>query len=262
LYKKTNWKFANNDVSKNIFRINNQFITTNMKTCNILFFCFCLAVLFPYSVSGQSSFHKHYETKESLESDGKRIICEFDLFIKNQGYNLPAIPKVKIQTEPSLIRLDRQNNTIIVPYWGDLANDQKEIFKSWRGENAEEFFVLLFNWFFIPHELGHFINPMIHDLDPYQCEREANEVAVIFFRRNPENIEKLDFLKKSLTQVLEILPKIDFNNMSEVEYFNANYQKIGNNPNVYGYFQLKFILDILNNQKDFSIKQYFDQQTK
>jgi hypothetical protein len=236
------------------------FITTNMKTRNILFFCYCLAFIFSCSVSGQSSFLKHYETRESLESDGNKIIAEFDLFIKDQGFSLPAIPKVKIQTEPSLIRIDRPNNTVIVPYWDDLTNDQKEIFKSWRGENAEELFVLMFNWFFIPHELGHFINPMIHDLNPYQCEREANEVAVMFFRRNPENFEKLDFLKKSLTQVLEILPKIDFGNMSEAEYFNTNYQKIGNNPNVYGYFQLKFILDILDNQKDFSIKQYFDQQ--
>ncbi|MGB8357988.1 MAG: hypothetical protein WCD55_05165 [Bacteroidales bacterium] len=233
-----------------------------MKTRNILFFGFCLAFLFPYYTSGQSSFIKHYETRESVESDGNEIIAGFNQFVKDQGFSLPSIPKIKIQTEPFLIKLDRPNNTIIVPYWDDLTNDQKEIIKSWRGENAEEFFVLMFNWFFIAHELSHYINPMDHDLNPYQCEREANEVAVTFFRRNPENFEKLDFIKKSLTKVLEILPKIDFGNMSEAEYFNANYQKIGSNPNVYGYFQFKFILDILNNQKDFSIKQYFDQQTK
>ena len=233
-----------------------------MKTRNILFFGFCLAFLFPYYASGQSSFIKHYETRESVESDGNEIIAGFNQFVKDQGFSLPSIPKIKIQTEPFLIKLDRPNNTIIVPYWDDLTNDQKEIIKSWRGENAEEFFVLMFNWFFIAHELSHYINPMDHDLNPYQCEREANEVAVTFFRRNPENFEKLDFIKKSLTKVLEILPKIDFGNMSEAEYFNANYQKIGSNPNVYGYFQFKFILDILNNQKNFSIKQYFDQQTK
>ena len=233
-----------------------------MKTLNISFFYFCLAFLFPYYVSGQSSFLKHYETKESVESDGNMIIAGFNQFVKDQGFSLPSIPKIKIQTEPFLIKLDRPNNTIIVPYWDDLTNDQKEIIKSWRGENAEEFFVLMFNWFFIAHELSHYINPMDHDLNPYQCEREANEVAVTFFRKNPENFEKLDFIKKSLTKVLEILPKIDFGNMSEAEYFNTNYQKIGSNPNVYGYFQFKFILDILNNQENFSIKHYFDQQIK
>jgi hypothetical protein len=233
-----------------------------MKTRNILFFFFCLAFLFPCFALGQSSFLKHYETKEALESDANKIITDFDQFVKDQGVSLPSIPKVRIQTEPSLVRIDRPNNAIIIPYWDDLTNDQKEIFKSWRSENAEEFFVLMFNWFFIPHEMGHFINPMIHDLNPYQCEQEANEVAVTFFRRNPENLGKLDFIQRSLTKVLEILPKIDFGNLSEAEYFNANYQKMGSNPNVYGYFQFKFILDILNNQKNFSIKHYFDQKIK
>ena len=140
-----------------------------MKTRLILSFFFTL--LFAFYTSGQPSFIKHYESREALESDANKIIADFDLFIKESGYNLPSIPKAKIQTESSLIRLDRPNNTVIVPYWDDLSNDQKEIIKSWRGENAEEFFVLMFNWFFIPHELGHFINPMIHDLNPYQCDR-------------------------------------------------------------------------------------------
>lgn len=211
---------------------------------------------------GQSSFIKHYETKEALESDANKIIKDFEHFIKESGYNLPAIPQIKIQTEPSLIKLDRANNTIIVPYWGDLANDQIEIFKSWRGENAEEFFILMFNWFFIPHELGHYINPMIHDLNPYQCELEANEVAITFLKSNSANLEKLDFVKQSLKEILLILPKIDFVNMTEAEYFNANYKNLGSNPNVYGYFQLEFILDILNNPRDINIKMYFDKETK
>ncbi|MCE5347586.1 MAG: hypothetical protein LLG13_15055 [Bacteroidales bacterium] len=227
-----------------------------MKTLFFSFFCFTF--LFTFYASGQSSFIKHYETKEALESDANKIIADFEFFIKELGYNLPSIPKVKIQTEPALIRLDRPNNTLIVPYWGDLANDQIEIFKSWRGENAEEFFILMFNWFFIPHELGHYINPMIYDLNPYQCELEANEVAIAFIKSDSANLEKLDFIKESLKQILEILPKIDFGDMSETEYFNANYQKIGNNPNEYGYFQFKFFLDILNNPGDVNIKLYFE----
>ena len=156
----------------------------------------CFIFFYVLIVSGQTSIPKHYISKEELESDVNKIISDFNLFIKKLGYNLPSIPKAKIQTEPSLIRLDKSNNAIIVPYWDDLLNDQKEIFKSWRGENAEEFFVLMFNWFFIPHELGHFINPKIHDIDPYTSEKEANEVAVLFFKRNPENLKKLDFIKK------------------------------------------------------------------
>jgi len=231
-----------------------------MKTLFISFFCFTF--LLTFHVSGQSSSIKHYDSKEVLESDANKIIDDFELFIKGLGCKLHSIPKVRIQTEPALIRLDKPNNTIIIPYWGDLTNDQIEIFKSWRGENAEEFFILMFNWFFIPHELGHYINPKNHDLNPYQCELEANEVAVAFLKSNSENLEKLDLIKESLQQIVAILPKIDFGGMSEAEYFNANYQKIGNNPNMYGYFQFKFILNILNNPGDVNIKLYFDKKNR
>ncbi|MDH7604129.1 MAG: hypothetical protein QHH13_04440 [Melioribacter sp.] len=243
-------------------RIYNQFIHNCKKTGIISFFFLCLVFLFSNNVFSQYFFLKHYETKEALELDANKIIADFSQFVKNKGYSMPDIPKVKIQTEPFLIKLDKPNNVIIVPYWKDLTNEQKEIFKSWWGDNAEEQFTLMFNWFFIAHELGHYISPMIHDLNPYQCEKEANEVAVTFFRRNSANIEKLDYVEKSLKQVLEMLPKIDFGNLSEAEYFNANYKKIGNIPNLYGYFQIKFVLNALNNHEDFSIKHYFEEQTK
>jgi hypothetical protein len=230
-----------------------------MKKILISFFSF--AFLFTFYSSGQSSFIKHYQTKEVLESDANKIIKDFELFIKKSGYNLPSIPQIKIQTEPSLIKLDRANNLIIVPYWENLANDQIEIFKKWRGENAEEFFILMFNWFFIPHELGHYINPMIHDINPYQCELEANEVAIAFLKSNSENLGKLDLVKESLKEILLVLPKIDFGNKTEAEYFNANYKNLGSNPNVYGYFQLKFILDILNSPGDINLKMYFNKES-
>jgi hypothetical protein len=231
-----------------------------MKRHYILSLCFIF--VYVLIAPSQTAIPSHCNSKEALESNVNKIISDFNLYIKELGYNLPAMPKAKIQTEPSLIRLDKSNNAIIVPYWDDLLNDQKEIFKSWTGENAEKFFILMFNWFFIPHELGHFINPKIHDIDPYTSEKEANEVAVLFLKRNPENLEKLNFIKKSISQILGSLPKIEFGNMSEVDYFNTNYQKIGNDPNTYGYFQFKFILDALNNQKNISIRRYFDQVSK
>jgi len=52
------------------------------------------------------------------------------------------------------------------------------------------------------------------------------------------------------------MPGIDFGEMSEEEYFNTYYQQLGNNPNVYGYFQFKFILDILNNQEQINLQKY------
>lgn len=234
-----------------------QFIIKNSKRVLIYFICFYLSFLLTNNVLCQS-FLKNYETKEEMESDANKVVAGFNQFVKNEGYNMPVIPRIKIQTEPFLIKLDKPNNVIIVPYWNDLTKEQKEIFKSWWGDNAEQCFTLMFNWFFIAHELGHYISPKIHDQNPYQCEKEANEVAVTFFRKNTENIEKLNFIKNSLSHVLKILPEIDFGNLSEAEYFNANYKKIGNIPNLYGYFQIKLVLNALNNPENFSIKHYFE----
>lgn len=232
-----------------------------MKTVFIFIFSITFLVGNINKGLGQNSL-KHYGSKQTLESDVKKIINDFDLFMKSKGINPPYIPTVKIQTEPFLIKWDEPNKGMILPYWDELSNEQKEIFNKWRGKNAEEFFILMFNWFFIPHELGHFINPMKESLTPYKSEQAANEFAIAFFISNKENQERINFIKKSLQEVLEILPKIDFNNMSEEEYFNANYSKLGRNPDAYGYFQFNFILDVLNNQEDINILHYFEQENK
>lgn len=80
--------------------------------------------------------------------------------MKDKGIEPPYIPSVIIQTGPYLIKWDEPNKGIILPFWDELLDEQKGLFKALRGENAEEFFVSLFNWFLVPHELGHFINPM------------------------------------------------------------------------------------------------------
>jgi hypothetical protein len=164
--------------------------------------------------------------------------------MRDMGIVPPYIPTVNIQTGSYLIKWDEPNQGIILPFWDELFDEQKELFKTLKGENAEEFFISLFNWFLIPHELGHFINPMEDSLSPYKKEQAANEFAVAFFLSQKENQEKMDYIEKSLPEVLELLPKIDFNNFTEEEYFNMNYTKLGSNPNAYGYFQFKFILNI------------------
>ncbi len=242
-----------NLINKIFFCYNYEFVIKKSKRI-IIYFLFLMTNI----VFCQNSFLKKYETKDELKSDAIQVIVEFNEFVKNEGCRMSSVPGIKVQTEPFMIKLDKPNNVIIVSYWKDLTNEQKEIFKSWWGDNAEEHFNLMFNWFFIAHELGHYISPKIHDQNPYQCEKEANEVAVTFFRKNPENIERLNFIKESLSHVLEILPKIEFGNLSESEYFNSNYKQIGNDPNKYGYFQIKFVLNALNKDEDFNIKQYFE----
>jgi hypothetical protein len=206
---------------------------------------------------GQTSFIS-YKSKEQLESDVKIIINDFDIFIKEIGITPPYKPGANIQTAPFLIKWDEANKSIILPYWDELPDGQKELFRMWRGDDAEEFFISLFNWFFVPHELGHFIELSFNTntLTPYESEMAANEFAVAFLTSKDANKEKVKYVKESLQDVMKILPAIDFGDMEEEEYFNSNYQQLGNNPNAYGYFQFKFILKILNNQEQINLKKY------
>lgn len=121
------------------------------------------------------------------------------------------------------------NKGIILPYWDEPFDEQKELFRTWRAEEAEEFLISLFNWFFVPHELGHFIeiNFNTDTLTPYEFEMAANKFAVTFFTGKEYNKDKIKYIRESLTDVLKILPDIDFGDMSEEEYFNTNYKQLG-----------------------------------
>ena len=206
---------------------------------------------------GQNVFEP-YHSKEKLQADVKKIIDDFDQFMKDRGVNPPYVPGVSVQTAPFLIKWDEPNKGIILPYWDELMDEQKELFKTWRGYDAEEFFISLFNWFFVPHELGHFMVFSFYPgtLSPYQSELAANEFAIEFLTSDAQNRGRINYVKESLNEVLKVIPSIDFGEMSEEEYFNTYYQQLGNNPNAYGYFQFKFILDILNNREKIDILKY------
>jgi len=223
-----------------------------------LYFLFTTFLVSNFPATGTSPFEP-YDSKVKLESDVRKIIADFNLFIKEMGFNPPYLQCYKIQTDPVLIRYDKTTKCVILPYWDEIPNEQKELFKTWQGKDAEQLFISLFNWFFIPHELGHFIlrSQNIY-LQPYENERAANEFAVAFLGSKSENQEKINYLQETIPEVLKILPHIDCGNMTEEEYFNANHQMLSREPNTYGYFQLKFILDLLNNQDKIDLQKYLN----
>ena len=231
-----------------------------MKVALIFLLSVTLISSHPSEVVCQVPFEK-YDSKDTLINDVNRIISDFDKFMRDQGINPPFVPSVTVNTAPFLIKWDGPTKSVILPYWDELPNEHKEFFIGLQGENAEEFFISLFNWFFVPHELGHFMlktNEKNYGLSPFEDERAADEFAIAFLINNVENREKITFIEESLQEVLKKLPEIDFNNLSEEEYFNTNYTNLGRNPSVYGYFQFNFILDILNNKEEINILEYFN----
>ena len=174
---------------------------------------------------GQNVFEL-YDSKEKLESDVEEIIDDFDQFMKERGIIPRYVPGVSVQTAPFLIKWNEDNKGIIMPYWDELMDMQKELFIRWRGDDAEEFFISLFNWFFVPHELGHLMILSFHKgtLSPYQSEIAANEFAIRFLTGEVQNQEKIRYVKESLNEVLMVLPVIDPGELTEEEYFNTCFQ--------------------------------------
>jgi len=192
-----------------------------------------------------------FNSRPSLLLEMQNIVDEFKSFIKPYKIELPDNLKLEIKSTNSLIYI--RDNIVTIPYWNDLSQAQKDLFKRWKGENAEEFFNLLFNWFFIPHELGHAISKMLPR--HYDDERQANQIAYNFFASNDKNKSKLDYLKQQLEEVLEVLPKPDLKGMHESEYFETFYSEISQDPDIYGYFQFRYILEIIESKKNIDLNE-------
>lgn len=209
-------------------------------------------------ISGAQNLFNPYQSKEKLQADVETVIKDFNLFMKEKGVEVSFTPGVKIDTKPFLIKWDQAGKRIILPHWDELLDEQKALFKEWRAEDAEQFFTSMFNWFFVPHELGHFveINFNKNELSRYREEVAANEFAIAFLLQKKENRDKLEYIKKTLTEVLEILPPVDMKGMTEEAYFNSSPQQLMN-PNVYGYFQFSMILRILEKPDAIDLSRYY-----
>ena len=140
--------------------------------------------------------------------------------------------------------------SLTAPTWKTLNDDYKEMFNNWA-ENAngdftgEQFFRKTFNWFLVIHELGHyiqFVKGTEETDDHYSSESEANNIAVSYWKINHR--EELDKYMIMVNDIIEILPVPED---TTAEYFNANYDNIGDKPEIYGYFQFFFIIESYNN---------------
>jgi len=117
-------------------------------------------------------------------------------------------------------------------------NDPKEI---------EKEFGMLFNWFYIPHELAHALQAKTGrtvnykpDFDYWQSEIEANEMAFAYFR-SKGNHKELEELYNYAKKILSVLPDPVPEGEDPIVFFNDNYPSDNNplNPAIYGYFQMK-----------------------
>lgn len=69
---------------------------------------------------------------------------------------------------------------------------------------------------------------------------EANRLTVAWYREHDPNY--LATFKDDLSSILKVLPNPVPTSQDERTYFTANYEKLGSDPQAYGWFQLKLVL--------------------
>ena len=206
----------------------------------------CIITLVVTLISCSKSDEDVISSEEQvLRTEIKKIQDNFITELNALGFNTPNVPAIKIENTPSLVFFG--GTSITVPIWETLNEQNKDLFNDWAetanaGFTGEEFFRKTFNWFLVIHELGHYVQQVKNTTkDDYGFEVEANEIAIAYWKIN--NREALDAYITILTQVFATLPVPQ--NTSRT-YFNSNYETIGDNPEVYGYFQFKFIIEAYN----------------
>ena len=179
---------------------------------------------------------------------------------------------VSIETSPALIFYNEGMNGraicpgVVAPAWEQATDEQRTLFNLWASNasayalsnqsgsafDGEHFFGETFNWFFLFHEVGHYMQFIrtVRDSAPgagdlYFREKEANEFALAFLKNN--NRPRLDAYITNLRSIFATLPPPTNTNRT---FFNSDYGNLSRIPEIYGYFQFNFVLDAYDNRID------------
>jgi len=192
-----------------------------------------------------------------VQSAAERIV---NLFAAATGEALglePRPPSVEIRNTPNLAYFDHRSETIVLAHWPTLGPALRAFFLGLADteEDAGLLFVALFDQFLAAHEMGHWAQRGLGVMrDRYGAEREANDLAVAFFRTLRDGELLLLDLRSRVLEALLRLANPTPAGEDERAFFNAQYAQLARDPAAYGYYQFRFILDSIDarEQLDFA----------
>jgi hypothetical protein len=200
--------------------------------------------------SQEKWFERHSDTN-LLVSNSNKIVGKFDAAIKKIKPELTIDPKAIKNTQLSLISFDPERNTINLPFWDEVIQPQKEFFTELAGntEDGQKVFGLLFNGFYLAHELGHALADRLNLKfdNEYDSEYFANEIGIAYWIKTGKKQElksSYNFVKKMLSHLKNPVPE----NENFKAYFTKHYHQLAPDPYKYGFFQFTQFVDIYENK--------------
>ncbi len=191
-------------------------------------------------------FQLHTDSAQWVNT-ANRFVQSFTENIRKVKPDFHLTSKAILNTQLGLIFYNNQDNTINLPLWQQVVEPQKQFFYQLAGSEDEgrKVFGLLFNGFYLPHELGHAIQYAAgkHTSNEYDNEYFANTIAVLYWRKTgkqKELEECYQYAKKYLQQLPDPIPA----GKDQKEYFTAHYHELAQDPYKYGYFQFSQFVKI------------------
>lgn len=192
-----------------------------------------------------------HDSPGQLRAHAQGIVDAFAAEVaRARGASLGPTPSVEVRDTPQLIFFSGKSNAIVVPWWETQPAPMREVFRTFAGGDdvqAEQFFRAFFNQFLIAHEAGHWYQNRADRREPtlYENERQANRLAVAFWRTQPDGERLLALLEQLATRTAAVLPDPTPPGEDAATYFGANYQTLGRDPLKYGHYQSRFMADAL-----------------
>lgn len=153
------------------------------------------------------------------------------------GFTLGFVPEMREWTRPSLISWRAEARAVALPRWEEVPEPTKRLFVEWTGgdpDAAVRMFHWLFRWFLIPHELMHAFQERVPMRSHAFSERVANDIAAELLAEGTDH-GLIQALHRGLAGVrLEPPPIPD-------EVFDAEYDRLAQDPRRYGTWQLATI---------------------
>jgi hypothetical protein len=191
------------------------------------------------------------ETGTQTESAGAaetrvKLTALRDAFVKatvDAGFACPiAPPTIQVVDTPAFGNYVPETNTLPMPAWEQLTNEEKEIFRQLAGPGANdeaghaEFEMDAHRWIFV-HELGHWWETCRGVMDHgnhYAYETGANRIAAAYWReRDPALIAHM---RAAFDMILAHAPNPVPEGQTAEAYFDANYAQLGPTP-AYQWYQ-------------------------
>lgn len=165
-------------------------------------------------------------------------------------------PAIRLYTTPPFSFYEKR--TVTEGRFSELPPPVQESIRQWAKftsdqPSGESLFRDMFYRFFFVHELGHWVQSRVlavrvrtegrisdAEEDFYQDEIQSNRIAVAWWREHdPKYLERL---VSDFRQIESHLPNPVPKGQDKIRYFNENYEKLGNDPDAYGWYQLDLVI--------------------